>query len=168
MSMKPFENEIDQILTQAEALLQDEKPTEALALLERGRKLEPRHGWLTLFRGVAFAQLGRTEEATDQLIIAADNNRKDIDIQVDAARHLSLLEQHQDALVCANRAIELEESDAGAQAILGEVLEFPHEQALVKSLLKGDAVGIRLSSPLYLNEHELVDGAGIPFLNPIG
>lgn len=122
-SMTPFDNEIDQLLSQAEALLQDEKPVEALTLLDRARKLQPRHGWMMLFRGVAFGQLGRTDEAVDQLIAAADDNREDIDIQVDAARHLSVLEQYQDALVCAQRAVDLETSDAGAQAVMGEVLE---------------------------------------------
>ncbi|HEY3376409.1 MAG TPA: tetratricopeptide repeat protein [Armatimonadota bacterium] len=121
--MTPFENEIDQLLTQAEALLQDEKPSEALTLLDRARKLEPKHAWMILFRGVALGQLGRVDEAVDQLITAADGNQEDVDIQVDAARHLSFLEQYQDALICAKRAVSLDEADAGAQGIYGEVLE---------------------------------------------
>ena len=137
--MTPFDNEIDQLLTQAEEMLQKERPTEALSFLERARKLQPRHAWTMLFRGVALGQLGQLEEAVDQLISAADEHAGDIDIQVDAARHLSLLEQYQDALICARRALELDEHDAGAHAVCGEVLErldrieeaVPHrEQAL--------------------------------------
>lgn len=121
--MTPFENEIDQLLTKAEELLQDDKPVEAMSLLERARKLEPRHAWIMLFRGVALGQMGKTEEAVEQFIAAADENTTDIDIQVDAARHLSLLEQYQDALICAERAVALEESDAGGQSVYGEILE---------------------------------------------
>ena len=121
--MIPFENELDQLLTQAEALLQDQKPMEALDLLERARTLEPHHAWTMLFRGVALGQLGRTEEAVPQLIGAADDHIEDIDVQVDAARHLSLLEYHQDALICANRAVEIDANDAGAHAVRAEVLE---------------------------------------------
>ena len=137
--MTPYDNEIDQLLTQAEALLQDEKPIEALALLDRARKLQPRHAWTMLFRGVALGQLGRVDEAVTHLIAAADENNQDIDIQVDTARHLSLLGQYQDAIICAERGVALDDGDAGAHAIYGEVLErlgrfteaVPHrEQAL--------------------------------------
>ncbi|MHB9130178.1 MAG: tetratricopeptide repeat protein [Armatimonadota bacterium] len=121
--MTPNENEIDQLLTEAEALLQDEKPGEALILLDRASTLEPHHAWTMLFRGVALGQLGRLPEAIDQLIMAADENRGDIDIQVDTARYLSLMEQHQDALICVNRATEIDDNDAGAHAMRGEVLE---------------------------------------------
>jgi len=121
--MTPFENELDQLLTQAEALLQDQKPVEALALLERAQTLEPHHAWTMLFRGVALGQLGRTEEAVPQLIGAADSQLEDIDIQVDAARHLALLEYPQDALICAGRAVEIDANDAGAHAVRAEVLE---------------------------------------------
>lgn len=140
MSMIPFENEIDRLLTQAEALLQDDKPVEALGLLDRARKLQPNHSWTMLFRGVALGQLGQTEEAIVQLIAAADSSQEDIDIQVDAARHLSLLEQYQDAIICAERAVNLDDNDAGGHAIFGEILErmgritdaIPHrEQALL-------------------------------------
>lgn len=123
MFTPPFDNEIDQLLTQAEALLQDEKPVEALALLDRAHTLEPTHAWTLLFRGVALGQLGRLEEAIDQLLSAADRSQEDIDIQVDTARYLSLLEQHQDALICANRAVAIDEMDGGAQAVRAEVLE---------------------------------------------
>lgn len=118
-----FENEIDQLLTQAESLLQDQKPGEALDVLDRARTLEPGHAWTQLFRGVALGQLGRTDEAIEQLLAAADSHAEDIDIQVDAARHLSLLEQHQDALICAHRAVGSDGGDAGAHAIRAEVLE---------------------------------------------
>ncbi len=122
--MTPFENnDIDQLLTQVEALLQDERPVEALDLIERARRLEPRHAWMMLFRGVALGQLGRIDEAVDQLIAAADEHTDDIDIQVDTARHLSLFGQAQDALICANRAIAIDAEDEGAHAVLGEVLE---------------------------------------------
>lgn len=121
--MIPFDNELDQLLTQAEALLQDQKPMEALDLLDRARTLEPHHAWTMLFRGVALGQLGRTEEAVPQLIGAADAHIEDIDIQVDASRHLSLLEHHQDALICANRAVDIDDNDAGAHAVRAEVLE---------------------------------------------
>ena len=121
--MTPFENELDQLLTEAEALLQDQKPVEALDLLARAQTLEPHYAWTMLFRGVALGQLGKTEEAVPQLIGAADDHREDIDIQVDAARHLSVLEYHQDALICANRAIEIDTNDAGAHAVRAEVLE---------------------------------------------
>ncbi len=116
-------NEIDHLVSQAEALLLDEQPVEALAILEHARALEPHHGWVMLFRGVALGQLGRLEEAIDELLVAADEHADDIDIQVDAARHLSLLEQHQDALICANRAVELEADDSGAHAARAEALE---------------------------------------------
>ena len=122
-AMTPYENEIEQLLTKAEELLQDEKPDEAMSLLERARKLEPRHAWTMLFRGVALGQLGHVEEAVEQFLAAADENIADIDIQVDAARHLSLLEQYQDAIICAERAVALDESDAGGQAVYGEILE---------------------------------------------
>lgn len=139
--MTPFDNEIDQLLSQAEELLQDDKPTEALALLDRARKLQPRHAWMMLFRGVALGQLGRADEATEQLIAAADEHSEDIDIQVDAARHLSLLEQYQDALICAQRAINLDANDAGGQSITGEILErmgriaeaVPHREQAIAS-----------------------------------
>ncbi len=121
--MTPFENELDQLLTKAEELLQDQKPVEALAVLERAQTLEPQYAWTILFRGVALGQLGRTEEAVPQLISAADSQSDDIDIQVDAARHLSVLEYYQDALVCANRAIGIDPYDAGAHAVHAEVLE---------------------------------------------
>lgn len=96
---------------------------EALALLDRACKIQPGHAWMLLFRGVALGQLGRVDEAVDSLISSADHNIDDIDIQVDAARHLAVLEQYQDALLCAQRAVTLDASDAGANAILGEVLE---------------------------------------------
>lgn len=121
--MTPYENEIDELLSQAEVLLQDEKPIEALALLDRARSIEPRHGWTMLFRGVALGQLGRADEAVEQLISAADEQREDIDIQVDAARHLSVLDQYQDALICAQRALTLDDADAGALAVAGEAME---------------------------------------------
>ncbi len=122
--MTPFEeNEIDQLLTKAEELLQEDKAVEALSLLERAHKLEPHHGWIMLFRGVALGQLGQLEEAVEQFLSSADGNLDDIDIQVDAARHLSLLEQYQDAIICADRAIKLDASDAGGQAIYSEILE---------------------------------------------
>ena len=119
-----FDHEIDKLLTQAEALLQADKPSEALNLLDRARKLQPRHAWTLLFRGVALGQLGRLEEAIEQLITAADDNSGDIDIQVDTARYLSLLEQQQDGLVCAQRAIELDATDVGAHNIYAEILEY--------------------------------------------
>ena len=118
-----FENEIEQLLTDAEALLTEEKPAEALALLDRARTLEPDHAWTQLFRGVALGQLSRVEEAVEELIAAADRHPEDIDIQVDVARHLSLLDQHQDAIICANRALVLDSADAGAHAVQAEVLE---------------------------------------------
>lgn len=118
-----FENEIEQLLTDAEALLHDEKPAEALALLDRAHTLEPNHAWTQLFRGVALGQLDRVEEAVEELITAADRHADDIDIQVDVARHLSLLDQHQDAIICAERAVALDSSDAGAHAVQAEVLE---------------------------------------------
>jgi tetratricopeptide (TPR) repeat protein len=121
--MIPYENELEQLLTEVETLLQEQKAAEALPLLDRARILDPRHGWVTLFRGVALGQLGQAEESVAQLITAADENPQDIDIQVDAARHLSLQDYHQDALVCARRAVALDEMDAGAQAVFGEVLE---------------------------------------------
>ncbi|HEY3418161.1 MAG TPA: tetratricopeptide repeat protein [Armatimonadota bacterium] len=121
--MTPFDNDIDQLLTQAEALLQAEKPIEALDLLERARKLQPQHAWAKLFRGVALGQLGRVEEAVSELIAAADENLSDIDIQVDTARYLSLMEYQQDALICTRRAVAIDATDAGAQAMQAEVLE---------------------------------------------
>lgn len=121
--MTPYDNDIDQLLTQAEAFLQEDKPMEALALLERARKIQPGHAWMLLFRGVALGQLGRVDEAITDLIASADKNVGDIDIQVDAARHLASLDQYQDALVCAQRAIALDANDAGANAIFGEALE---------------------------------------------
>ncbi|MHB9023575.1 MAG: tetratricopeptide repeat protein [Armatimonadota bacterium] len=121
--MTPFDNDIDQLLTQAEALLQAEKPIEALDLLERARKLQPQHAWAKLFRGVALGQLGRVEEAVGELIAAADENTTDIDIQVDTARYLSLMEYQQDALICTRRAVAIDTTDAGAQAMQAEVLE---------------------------------------------
>jgi len=121
--MTSFEHEIEQLLTEVEMLLQEQKAEEALVLLDKARRLEPHHAWEMIFRGVALGQLGRIEDAVVQLISAADENKEDIDIQVDAARHLSLHEYHQDALICALRAIELDTMDAGAQAVYGEVLE---------------------------------------------
>ena len=121
--MMNFENEIDQLLTQAEALLQEQQAEEALGLLERVCMLEPGHAWAQLFRGVALGQLGRAEEAVEQLIRAADNHPEDIDVQVDVARHLALLEQYQDALICATRAVAIDTNDAGAHAVRAEALE---------------------------------------------
>ncbi len=121
--MIPYESELEQLLTEVESLLQEQKAAEAMPLLDRARGLDPRHGWVTLFRGVALGQLGQADESIVQLIAAADDNTDDIDIQVDAARHLSLQDYHQDALVCARRAVALDEMDAGAQAVYGEVLE---------------------------------------------
>ena len=121
--MTPFENEVDELLSEAEALLQEEKPVEALNILDRAWTLSPNHSWTMLFRGVALGQLGRLEEAIDQLLAAADGSPSDIDVQVDSARYLTMLEQHQDALVCANRAVALDDMDAGAHAVHAEVLE---------------------------------------------
>jgi tetratricopeptide (TPR) repeat protein len=121
--MTPFEHEIDELLTQAEALLHDARPMDALPLLERARTLMPHNAWVSLFRGVALGQLGRVDEAVEQLLSAADQNTDDLDIQVDAARHLCLLEFAQDALVCAERAIDLDPTDAGAHLIYAEALE---------------------------------------------
>lgn len=122
--MTPYDNEqLEELLSEAETLLQDQKADEALALLDRARDMQPSHAWTMLYRGVALAQLGRDEEAVGQLIAAADQQQDDIDIQVDAARHLALLEYQQDALVCAERAIAMDETDAGAHAVRGEVLE---------------------------------------------
>ena len=118
-----FDQEIEQLLSDAETLLHEEKPAEALALLEQARTLAPNHVWTQLFRGVALGQLGQADEAIVELIAAADRQPDDIDIQVDAARHLALLDQVQDAAVCAHRAVALDAGDAGAQAILAEVLE---------------------------------------------
>ena len=75
--------------------------------MERAQTLEPQYAWTMLFRGVALGQLGNGGGG------AAAHQRgrwspEDIDIQVDAARHLSVLEHHQDALICANRAIEID------------------------------------------------------------
>jgi len=121
--MMNFESEIDQLLTQAEALLQDQQAEEALALLERVCMLDPHHAWAQLFRGVALGQLDRAAEAIDQLLQAADAHPEDIDVQVDAARHLLLLEQFQDALICATRATTLDTNDAGGHAACAEALE---------------------------------------------
>ncbi len=61
--MFPTDDDLEQLLTQAEALLQDQKPADALQLIERARRMQPRHGWLQFFRGVALSQLGRLDEA---------------------------------------------------------------------------------------------------------
>lgn len=121
--MNNFENEIDQLLTQAEAHLQERQAEDALALLDRVVMLEPNHAWAQLFRGVALGQLGRAEEAIDQLIRTSDCHQEDIDVQVDVARHLAMLEQYQDALICANRAVNLDANDGGAHAVRAEALE---------------------------------------------
>ncbi len=111
-------------MTQAEALLQDQKPNEALDLLERARALEPHYAWTMLFSGVALGQLGPARMKPCRNSLAPPMTiREDIDIQVDAARHLSVLEHHQDALICANRAVEIDANDAGAHAVRAEVLE---------------------------------------------
>ncbi|MHB9108316.1 MAG: tetratricopeptide repeat protein [Armatimonadota bacterium] len=121
--MMNFENEIDQLLTQAEALLQDQQAEEALSLLNRVSVLEPNHAWAQLFRGVALGQLGRQDEAIEQLLFAADRHPEDIDIQVDVARHLAMLAQYQDAVVCASRATTIDGNDAGGRAVAAEALE---------------------------------------------
>ena len=121
--MTSFENELELLLTQAEEMLQSNRPAEALSFLDRARKIQPRHAWAMLFRGVALIQLGKTLEAVETLITAADENQQDIDIQVDAARHLTRLNHFQDALICARRALELNAFDAGAHAACGEALE---------------------------------------------
>jgi len=118
-----FENEIDQLLTQAEALLQEQQAEEALSLLNHVSVLEPDHAWAQLFRGVALGQLGRQDEAIDQLLQAADRHPEDVDIQVDVARHLALLEQYQDAYISASRATSLDGNDAGGHAVCAEALE---------------------------------------------
>jgi len=118
-----FENEIDKLLTQAEALLQEQQAEEALSLLNRVSVLEPDHAWAQLFRGVALGQLGRQDEAVEQLLTTADRNLEDIDIQVDVARHLALLEYYQDALICASRATDIDKDDAGGHAVCAETLE---------------------------------------------
>jgi len=121
--MMNFEHEIDQLLMQAEELLQEQQAEEALSLLNRVSMLEPNHAWAQLFRGVALGQLGRQEDAVEQLLSAADRHPEDIDIQIDAARHLSLLEHSQDAYICASRAIAIDDSDAAGHAVCAETLE---------------------------------------------
>lgn len=121
--MFPTDDDLEQLLTKAEALLQDQKPADALTILDRARRLQPRHGWLQLFRGVALGQLGRLDEAIEALVAAADENADDVDIQVDAARHLCVMEQFQDALICADRALALASDDAMAHAVRGDALE---------------------------------------------
>jgi tetratricopeptide (TPR) repeat protein len=121
--MFPTDDDIEQLLTEAENLLQELKPNDALQVLERARRLEPRHAWMLLFRGVALAQLGQVEEAVKELLSAADEHPEDVDIQVDAARHLCLIEEYQDALICADRALAHAQDDAMAHAVRGEALE---------------------------------------------
>lgn len=121
--MAPYEDDIEQLLTEAEGMLQERHAEEALEVLERARALVPEHPWVMLFRGVAFGQLEREDDALTALLGAADAHLDDVDLQVDAARHLSLLDYPQDALVCARRAVELDAMDGGAQMTLGDALE---------------------------------------------
>jgi len=121
--MASYEHELDDLLTQAEALLQEQRPEDALRLLERACALDPQHAWAQLFRGVALGQLGRALEAVEHLLATADRHAEDIDVQVDVARHLALLDYHQDALLCATRAVQLDPHDGGARAIRAETLE---------------------------------------------
>ncbi len=121
--MSLFDPDIEEILSQAEALLQDKRPIEALSLLDRAGKLAPRHAWATLYRGVALGQLDKVDEAVELLLSAADQHADDLDIQIDAAWHLALLDFPQDALVTIERALTLDKHDAGAIAVYAEILE---------------------------------------------
>ena len=121
--MTPFDPDIEEMLSQAEALLQDQRPIEALSLLDRAGKLAPRHAWATLYRGVALGQLGKVDEAIAMLLSAADNHPDDLDIQIDSAWHMTLLDFPQDALVTIERALKLDTHDSGAVLVYAEILE---------------------------------------------
>ncbi len=121
--MEPFEGEVEELIDRAHNLLQINKPDEALEVLTQAEAKAPKNGWIQLFRGSAYGQLGRQDEAIDEILKAADSNLDDIDIQVESAHQLSFLQQYQDALISANRAIKLDTSDAGAYMAQADAME---------------------------------------------